>query len=141
MADVNREKSRSMHGKLKNEPAKTMNSALPKLKMLVTVVDRSKADLYMDLLEAFEVNMQLLATGSGTGTTSEAAALLGLGDKSKAVLFSLVREDMANKALDMLEEKFRTVRNGKGIAFTVPLSSVVGVAIYSFLSNTAKDAR
>ena len=141
MADVNKAKSRSMHGKLRTEPSKTMNSALPKLKMLVTVVDRSKAELYMDLLEAFEVNMQLLATGRGTGTTSEAAALLGLGDESKAVLFSLVREDMANKALDMLEEKFRTVRNGKGIAFTVPLSSVVGVAIYSFLSNTTKDAR
>jgi hypothetical protein len=35
----------------------------------------------------------------------------------------------------MLEEKFTTIKDGKGIAFTVPMSSVIGVAIYRFLSN------
>jgi len=34
-----------------------------------------------------------------------------------------------------LEDKFHTIRNGKGIAFTVPLSSVIGVNNYQFLSN------
>ena len=32
-------------------------------------------------------------------------------------------------------EKFRTVKGGKGIAYTVPMTSVIGVAIYQFLSN------
>ena len=34
-----------------------------------------------------------------------------------------------------LENKFHTLKNGKGIAFTIPMSSVIGVAIYRFLSN------
>jgi hypothetical protein len=34
-------------------------------------------------------------------------------------------------------EKFRTVKGGKGIAYTVPISSTIGVAIYQFLSNTS----
>ena len=34
-----------------------------------------------------------------------------------------------------LETKFATIKNGKGIAFAVPLSSVIGVNIYQFLSN------
>ena len=34
-----------------------------------------------------------------------------------------------------LEDKFATIKNGKGIAFAVPLSSVIGVNIYQFLSN------
>jgi hypothetical protein len=39
----------------------------------------------------------------------------------------------------MLEEKFATVRGGKGVAYTVPLSGVMGAAIYSFLAY-AKEA-
>jgi len=30
---------------------------------------------------------------------------------------------------------FKTMKNGKGIAFTVPMTSVIGVSIYGFLSN------
>ena len=37
--------------------------------------------------------------------------------------------------LALLGEKFKTVRGGKGIAYTIPLKSVVGVAIYRFLTN------
>ena len=38
-------------------------------------------------------------------------------------------------SMKVLDEKFRTIRNGKGVAFAVPLSSVIGVNIYRFLSN------
>lgn len=31
-----------------------------------------------------------------------------------------------------LEDKFATIRNGKGIAFVMPLSSVIGVNLYQF---------
>ena len=37
--------------------------------------------------------------------------------------------------MKVLEQKFETIKNGKGIAFTVPLSSVIGVNNYQFLSN------
>ena len=37
--------------------------------------------------------------------------------------------------MNCLEEKFATIKNGKGIAFAVPLSSVIGVNNYRFLSN------
>ena len=40
---------------------------------------------------------------------------------------------------ECLEEKFHTIKNGKGIAFCVPLSSVIGVNIYQFLSNYKKE--
>jgi hypothetical protein len=42
---------------------------------------------------------------------------------------------MTDQIMKVLEEKFRTIRNGKGIAFAVPLSSVIGVNMYRFLSN------
>ena len=39
---------------------KSTNPGLKKLKLLVTVVNRSKALFYTDLLEQFEVNMQMV---------------------------------------------------------------------------------
>ena len=61
--------------------------------------------------------------------------MLGLEDSDKSVIFSVIREDRAGEIMQGLAQKFQTVRNGKGIAFTTPLSSVIGVAIYRFLSN------
>ena len=101
-----------------------------KLLLLVTVIPRNKADFYLDLLQGFEVNMQLEASSFGT-----AGRALELGDREKQTLFSIIREDKAPDALAALEEKFSTIRGGKGIAFTVPFSSMVGVAAYRFLSN------
>jgi ATP-dependent Clp protease protease subunit len=40
-----------------------------------------------------------------------------------------------DNALEALEEKFNTIKNGKGIAYTVPMTSTIGVAIYQFLCN------
>ena len=51
------------------------------------------------------------------------------------MLISVIRADKAADALRLLEEKFRTVRGGKGIAYTVSMTSVIGVAVYQFLSN------
>ncbi len=108
-------------------------SAIKKLKLLFTVVDRPKAEFYLDVLSQFEVNLQLVTAGKGTAT-SDLVDMLGLNPQ-KAVIISTVREDMVDPVMKCLEEKFSTIRNGKGICFAVPLSSVIGVNIYRFLSN------
>ena len=108
-------------------------SAIKKLKLLFTIVDRPKAEFYLDVLSQYEVNCQLVANGLGTAT-SEMVDLLGL-NPHKAVLVSVIREDLVDTIMKVLEEKFRTIRNGKGVAFAVPMSSVIGVNMYRFLSN------
>jgi len=114
--------------------ANTINeSAIKKLKLVFTVVDRAKAEFYLDVLSQFEVNFQMVTGGKGTAT-SELVDMLGL-NIHKAVLLSVVREDMVDPIMKCMEEKFSTIRNGKGIAFAVPLSSVIGVNMYQFLSN------
>ena len=112
----------------------TENVAPKKLKLLITVVNKNKAEFYMDYLQEYEVNMQMSMRARGTAD-SDLLHYLGLEDSEKRVLFSLIREDMAPAAMKGLEEKFSTVRDGKGIAYTVPLSSVAGAAIYQFLTN------
>ena len=108
-----------------------------KLKLLITVVNREKVELYTDLLQAFEVNMQFVTSARGTAS-SEILSLMGLGESEKGVIFSVIREDKAPAALQMLEQKFATIRGGKGIAYTVPLSGMIGVSLYRFFCNNRK---
>ncbi len=114
--------------------ANTVNdTAIRKLKLLFTVVDRQKADFYLDVLSQFEVNYQMVLSGTGTART-ELVELLEL-TPHKAVILSVIREDMAQQIIHCLEDKFATIKNGAGIAFTIPLSSVIGVNLYRFFSN------
>lgn len=116
----------------RGDPAQV--SEVKKLKLLVTVVNRNKAEFYVDYLQSFGVNLQLLMRAQGTAG-SEMLHYMGLEESEKTVLFSVVREDYAPRALAGLDEKFSTLRGGKGIAYTVPLTGVIGAAIYQFLSD------
>ena len=113
------------------------DSAIKKLKLLFTVVDRPKAEFYLDVLSQFDVNFQMVVGGLGTAN-SELVELLGL-EPHKAVILSVMRENRVEEAMNCLEEKFTTIRNGRGIAFAVPLSSVIGVNLYQFLSDNRMD--
>lgn len=110
-------------------------TAPKKLMLLFTIVNRSKAEFYADVLQKFEINMQIILAANGTADT-KIQSLLGLTDLQKSVIISVIRRDKSRAALSELDEKFRTVKGGKGIAYTVPMTSTIGVAIYQFLSNT-----
>lgn len=120
--------------KVKTSKVKKQVSDVKKLKMLITVVDRSKSLFYVDLLEQFEVNVQMVMYGRGTAN-SEMLNLLGIAESDKAVIMSYTREDKVKEALDTLNEKFHKVKNGKGIAYTISLDSIIGVSMYQLLSN------
>ena len=97
-------------------------SAIKKLKLLFTVVDRPKGEFYLDVISEFSVNCQMVLPGQGTAS-SELTSLLGL-EPHKAVILSVAREDRVEEIMNCLEDKFRTIRGGKGVAFAVPFSSV-----------------
>ena len=114
--------------------AKKQVSNVRKLKILITIVDRSKALFYLDLLEQFEVNVQLVLYGKGTAN-SQMLDLLGLVESDKAVIISHIREDRVSETLETLTEKFNKVKNGKGIAYTISLDRIIGVSAYQLLGN------
>lgn len=110
-------------------------TAPKKLKILVTIVDRSKTDFYLDVLEGYEVNMQSVIYGKGTAP-SDVLHYLGLSQSEKAVIVSVVQEEKIKEITVAYEDKYFKTKNGKGIAFTIPISSMIGVSIYQFLSNS-----
>ena len=111
-----------------------------KLELLVTVVGRNKAEYYLDLIQSFDVNLQISVLSRGTAN-AKMMELLGLTDTEKTVIFSVIQEKKIIKAVDVLENKFNTIKGGKGIAFTIPLSSVIGTLISGFLSNNRNTVK
>ena len=111
-----------------------------KLKILVTVVSRAKADFYMDHIQSFGANVQMVLFGRGTAP-KEFLAAMGLTDSDRAIILSIIGENNLRNALDSLGEKFNTIQGGKGIAYTIPMSSVIGKSIFNFLSDNRTQIR
>ena len=135
VADVIKRVKREVKKKAAKEAevaGRTVTDNKPEL--LITTVPRAKGEFYADLIQSFEVNLQFLAMGHGTADATM-MSMLGFNDSDKAVIFSVIQGNKLRAALDELEEKFRTIKNGKGIAYTVPLTGVIGKLIFGFLIN------
>ncbi len=112
---------------------KESTTDVKKLKLMITIVPHGKKDVIMELIEEFEVNYQLYRFGQGTAS-NELSSLLGMNTNEKDIIFSVIREDLANDCLLRLEDRFEKIKNG-GISFTVPFESIIGSSNYLFLSN------
>ena len=108
-----------------------------RLKLLITIVNREKADFYMDLIQNFEVNMQFCSAARGTAG-SDILKMMGLAETEKTVIFSVIREERVKAALEALATRFATIKGGKGIAYTVPMSGMIGVSLYQFFCNNRR---
>lgn len=108
-----------------------------KLKVIVTIVNRGKGNFFLDQIENMGINMQLLLEGEGTAPYN-LDNLWGLAHKERDVIISFVPEDKIKKILKLLDGKFESVRNGDGIAFCIPISSIIGVSVYQFLIDNRK---
>ena len=117
-----------------NENQKRLTST-KRLSLLYVIVKKAKADFYIDLIQEYESNMQIVAIGNGTTKSAVFTDEVG----SKAVIMAIVTDDNIKKILSVLQDKFQTVRDGKGVAWTVPFSSVMGVTFFNFLSNNKSN--
>ena len=129
-----------MADKNKSQKVTSQKVESNRLELLVTIVPRTKAEFFADIIQSFEVNMQMLVKAEGTAS-QEMLRMLDFSDTKKAVIFSLIKEEKVQDAFHTLERKFKTVREGKGIAYTVPLSSIIGVVAYGFLTNNERAAK
>ena len=67
------------------------DSAIKKLKLLFTIVDRPKGEFYLDVISQFDVNFQMATAGLGTAS-SELVELLVAEEQSKADLLAVFKE-------------------------------------------------
>ncbi len=128
---MDEEKQKKPRQRQKN---KGVSTSPIKLELLITVVEKKKADFYADLIQSYNCNMQIKVLARGAAGL-EMLDYLGLTATEKIVLFSPIRKDKRNEIMDALEEKFKSIKRGKGIAVCVPLSSVIGKQVFGFLAD------
>jgi len=110
-----------------------------KLEVLFAVVHNGKAPYFSSLIQSHQANLQLLVPAKGT--THLILGYLGLTEKPKSLIISVVRADQADSLISLLDETFKKGKNYKGIAFTLPMSSVIGTLGYGFLSNDKRTVK
>jgi hypothetical protein len=110
-----------------------------KLELLMAIVHNNKAAYYSSLIQSHQANVQL--TVPAKGTTHLILDYLGLTERPKTMILSVVRADQADKLINLLNETFKKGKDYKGIAYTVPFSSVIGTLTYGFLSNDKRTVK
>ena len=108
-----------------------------KLTLLITIVPHDKEAFYIDYLQTLGSNLQMSALGRGTAT-KEVLEYLGLDNNEKSVIFSVIRSEKTERFLSGLEDKFTAIKDSKGIAAAIPLSSVIGKLTFGFLSGDSR---
>ena len=109
------------------------NIAPVKLEMLLVVVHDKKTAYFSSLIQQQQANLQI--TMPCKGTTHLLLNYRGLTDRPKTLIMSVVREDESASLVSLLDETFKKGGDYKGIALTVPFSSMIGALAYGFLSN------
>ena len=117
----------------------TRNIAPMKLELLLAVVHNVKAAYFMQLIQDHMANLQL--TVPATGTIHLILDYLGLTEQPKTLIVSVIREDQADKVINVLDATFKKGKVYKGLAFTIPLTSVIGTLVYGFLSNDKRTVK
>jgi hypothetical protein len=119
--------------------AEPRNIAPMKLELLLAVVHNDKAAYYSSLIQSHQANLQL--TVPAKGTSHLILNVLGLTERPKSLVMSVVRADQAASLIDLLDQNFKKGKNYKGVAFTVPMTSVIGTLVYGFLANDKRTVK
>lgn len=107
------------------------------IKMFLSIVPFGQADGIVKILESVGVSCNFITAGEGTGRNF-VPGLISIADSKKQIIMSFVKEDQAEEVCKLLYERFNTSKAARGISLSVRLTSVAGVSIYRFLTNTRK---
>lgn len=109
------------------------NIAPMKLEVVVAIVHDNKKAYYSSLIQSRQANIRISVPCKGT--SHYLFGYLGLDERPKTLIASVVREDQSQELIDILNENFQKGKDYKGVAFTIPFSSMIGTLAYGFLSN------
>ena len=105
----------------------------------MAIVHNNKAAYFSSIIQSYQANVQLMVPAKGT--THLILDYLGLTERPKTMLISVVRADQAEGLITLLDETFKKGKDYKGIAYTIPFSSVIGTLTYGFLSNDKRTVK
>ncbi len=99
------------------------------MRAVFTIVDYSCEEQIANIYINEHVPIRIVTHGHGMADSS-ILDYLGFGENKKSIMISLLSPERTKRIFSILEEKMHLKKPGKGIAFSVPISSMT-----SFLSS------
>ena len=108
---------------------------IKKLSLYVTIVNKGQANAVTSLFQRMGSSMQFIEVGNGTANKN-VLDILGIEDNAKEIIFALIKTELVKDARKELEAFFMASKKNKGIGFAIALTSIIGVKLYRFLTNS-----
>ena len=105
---------------------------LKKISMFITIVNRGQGNYVLKIFEQEGANAQFVQLGEGTAQ-KEVRDILGLDDNEKEIIISLITNERIESVKSELEAFFKINKRNRGIGFSVPMTSLIGMKVYQFL--------
>ena len=109
-----------------------------KLSLFVTIIGKGQALPVMRIFERGGSSAQFVQRGEGTAQ-KEIYNILGMEETDKDIVLSFISQDKILDVKNELSAFFMANKKNRGIGFSIPLSSIIGVRVYQFLANTVED--
>ena len=61
--------------------------------------------------------------------------ILGIEDNGKEIIISLIPNERIEEAKNELEAFFKVNKRNRGIGFSIPMTSLIGMKVYQFLTD------
>jgi len=103
------------------------------LYLLVTITSRNLTKKFVNFYEGMDLPVSVITLGNGTAS-SEVLDYFGLDGSDKSVIFHVVTAEKWKEVKRQLRLKMNIDIPGIGIAFLVPLSSIVGMKTLNYLT-------
>lgn len=117
-----------------HHPSYDKSHDLRKLMFILVVVSEGQSGSIIKYLYEHEASMAYIMHGRGT-SKNDFYDVLGMGVSNKDVVISVIREEQWPEIKEEFGKRFSVSEASKGIAYTVPIDSIVGVSIYKMLAN------
>ena len=102
------------------------------IKLLIAVVSRGQGPKVSKEAHALGAHGGLVLLGRGTAPT-EMLSILGIGDSEKDIFVCAAYASEAHGILRALSDKMGFEKPGGGVAFTVPVQSIAGMALFKMI--------
>ena len=119
---------------------KPQQKQMPKLKLVIFIVDWSRAHTITNVCENEKVRFHFTSVGRGTAS-SDILDLLGIGSGEKAVILCLEQEIGVQVLMREVRKELKVYGPGAGIAFTVPLSAINDPILLVFKKSILKSEK
>ena len=121
--------------KVEQTPNATPQTNFEKMSIFVTIVNHGLADPIVKLFENNGVSAQFIQRGNGTAS-KEIRDILGIEDTGKDIIISIIKKENIKDLKQELLAFFRASKYNKGIGFSIPMTSMIGIKVYQFLANS-----